>query len=86
MAKDSGRSCMGRAVIHHSPDKHPEQSDPYAEMDRQTEEAAKRSTGTYENSRKVMKPMQSDMPRDTSKSIIDSTLDYISGLAGGKRK
>lgn len=83
MAKDSGRTCMGRAVIHHSPDKHPEQDDPYAAMDKMTEQAAQRQTGTYENARKVMKPAQEDMPRDTQGT---GGLDYVRKLIGGGQK
>lgn len=76
---------MGRQVIHHSPDKHPEQGDPYAEMDRQTEQAAQRQTGTYENARKVMRPMQETMPRDTAEKAAGGTVEYIRGLFGGKK-
>lgn len=75
------RSVMGRQVIHHSPDKHPEQSDPLnaAAMDKQTEEAAKMSTGTYSNSRQVMKPAQADMPRDKQTGGV---MDYLRKLGG----
>ncbi len=75
------RSVMGRKVIHHSPDKHPEQMDPVA-MDRQIEEAAKQATGTYSNSRQIMKPMQTDQPRDTG--AAGGVMDYLKRLGGSK--
>jgi hypothetical protein len=69
------RSVMGRQVIHHSPDKHPEQMDPAA-WDQQIEEAAKGSTGTYSNMRQQMKPFQAPEPRDTG-SGASGAMDYI---------
>lgn len=74
---------MGRDVIHHSPDKHPEQGDAMnaAQMDQMIENAAKASTGTYSNSRQVMKPMQTDQPRDKAAGGV---LDYLKRLGGGK--
>jgi hypothetical protein len=74
---------MGRQVVHHSPDKHPEQGDQMTPemMDKMVEEAAKGSTGTYSNMRQQMKPMQSPMPRDTQQS--GSYLDYLKKMLPG---
>lgn len=79
MAKSSGRSCMGRAVVHHSPDKHPEQTDPYAAMDVMTEKAAKSQPSTMEQMRKGMKPMQQESPK-----AAQGLMDYLKRMGGGK--
>ena len=79
------RSVMGRKVIHHSPDKHPEQGDQMTPemMDKMVEESAKRMTGSYSNARQAMKPAQQPMPRDTGTS--GGVLDYLKGLYRGNR-
>jgi len=72
-------SCMGRKVIKHSPPKHPEQDDPYATMDRMTEQAARRQPGTMQEMRKSMKPMQKESPAPAK-----SLMDYMKKLGGMK--
>ena len=81
MMKGSGRTCMGRAVIHHSPDKHPEQTDPYAAMDAMTEKAAKEQPSTMEQMRKGMKPMQQESPKPAQ-----GLMDYLRRMGGGGKK
>ncbi len=71
-SKPEYRSAMGRTVVHHSPDKHPEQNDPYAAMDAMTEKAAKMQPDTMERMRKEMKPMQ----RESSKPA-QGLMDYL---------
>ncbi len=71
------RSVMGRQVIHHSPDKHPEQGDPLVEMDFMTEKAAKEQPSTMEQMRKKMKPMQRESPKPAQ-----GLMDYIKRLGG----
>ena len=85
MAKASGRCVMGRQVIHHSPDKHPEQGDQMTpeQMDQMVEQAAKQATGTYSNSRQIMKPAQQTLPRDTQ-SQGGGVMDYLKRLGGSK--
>lgn len=76
---------MGRQVIHHSPDKHPEQGDAMNpdQFDKMVEQAAQQSTGTYSNSRQVMKPAQQTLPRDTQQSG-GGVMDYLKRLGGSK--
>lgn len=72
-------TAMGRKVQYNSPPKHPEQGDPYAEIDRMTEEAAKRQPGTYREQRQQMKPMQKE-----SASPARGFMEYLKKLGGGK--
>lgn len=85
--KKMHRTAMGRQVIHHSPDKHPEQGDQMTpeQMDQKTEEATKQQTGTYSNQRQIMKPFQQNEPRDTS-TKSGGYLDYLKKMLPGGSK
>ena len=76
------KTCMGRKVEYHSPAKHPEQGDPYAEMDKQIEEYTTKGAGSYEQMRKEMKPMQQESPKPAKK--MQEGLDYLQRLYRGK--
>ena len=78
--KSSGRSFMGRMVIHHSPDKHPEQGDPQAKtgMDAILQRADEgKTSGTYGGSRKDMMPTQQPSPKSAQ-----GLMDYINKFGG----
>ena len=84
MKKQSGgkfaRSAMGRKVIHHSPDQHPQQDDPYAALDKLTEAAAQNpNAGTLRGARKVMQPAQQE-----SSTPQKELMGYLKRLRGGK--
>ena len=70
---------MGRKMIHNSPPKHPEQSDPYGQMDRDLEKALQGQPGTMEQMRKEMKPMQQESPKPAK-----GLMDYLRKMGGGK--
>ena len=76
MAKGE-RTCMGRKMIHNSPPKHPEQSDPYGQMDRDLEKALQGQPGTLEKARKAVQPMQ----RESAKPA-QGLMDYLKKLGG----
>jgi len=52
-----------------------------AAMDKMVEQAAQQSTGTYSNSRQVMKPAQQTLPRDEKGGGV---MDYLRRLGGSK--
>ncbi len=88
MKKQAGgkfrRSVMGRQVIHHSPDKHPEQTDPMAKQPSEYDLMLQRQdqglgSGTYSGMRKDMKPMQQESPKPAR------TLDYLRKMIGGEK-
>lgn len=74
-------TAMGRKVIHNSPPKHPEQDDPYAQMDRDLEKALQGTPapGTLERARKAMQPAQ-----QPSAKPAQAIMDYIKKFGGGK--
>ena len=73
----SCESCMGRKVVHKSPPKHPEQSDPYVTMDRMTEQAAAGKPSTLKQARDAMKPAQNPSPASSQK-----LMDYLKRMGG----
>ena len=78
--KKEYRSAMGRAVIHHSPDKHPEQGDPPVKtgMDAILQRADEgKTSGTYGGSRKDMMPAQ-----QPSSKPAQGLMDYIKKFGG----
>lgn len=72
-------TAMGRKVQYNSPPKHPEQGDPYAEIDRMTEQATRANPSTLKGARDVMKPMQKE-----SASPAQGLMQYLKKLGGGK--
>jgi len=69
---------MGRMVIHHSPDKHPEQDDPGTAMDKVLQQYDQTGgPGTYRGQRQ-------DTAQGSERVVRpQDTLEYLKGLAGG---
>ena len=78
MAKGE-RSCMGRKMIHNSPPKHPEQTDPYAQMDKDLEKALQGGPSTLKQARDAMKPAQRESPKPAQ-----GLMDYLKKFGGSK--
>jgi hypothetical protein len=82
MKNTKERCCMGRQMIHHSPPKHPEQDDPYAQMDKDLEKATQSKPSNYQQQREQMKPMQQESPKPAQGLM--KHLEYLRKLGGGK--
>ena len=84
MKNKANRTVMGRKVIHHSPDKHPEQGD-QSSYDAMLEKFdAGRTSGTYGGMRKDMMPMQKESPKPAK--TLDNALEYMNRMMGGGKK
>lgn len=78
-SKPEYRSAMGRKVVHHSPDKHPEQTDPYSQMDKDLEKALRQGgPSNYQQMRERMKPMQKESPKPAQ-----ALMEYLKKMGGG---
>ena len=78
----ANRGVMGRKVVHHSPDKHPEQGDPQVQqpdgLDAILQKADRGQTSsTYGGSRKDMMPTQRP-----SSAPQQGLMDYLRKLTG----
>ena len=73
------KSVMGRKMIHHSPPKHPESTDPYAQMDKDLEKALQGYPSTMKQAREAMKPAQVESPKPAQ-----SLMDYIKKFGGSR--
>lgn len=83
MKKMSDRACMGRMVISHSPDKHPEQADPQQDsIDTMLQNVDQTGgQGTLKGSRQIdQQPIQKPVQRP--QDVMDSIGAKIKGYLG----
>ncbi len=76
------RACMGRYVVSHSPDKHPEQGDEQASYDQMLQNVDQTGgQGTLKGSRQIdQAPIQTQIQRPGD--VMDSITKKIKGYLG----
>ena len=73
------RTVMGRKVVHHSPDKHPESTDAQVDFDKLMQRAEEgKTSGSYGGMRKDLQPIQKPSPTPAR-----GLMEYIKKLGGG---